>query len=305
MIKQWVDTRLGRGKQQGDEYRVDCPFCAARLGREDTKQHLYINLSRPVAHCFRCEWSGHYLSLVMSVEGCTYGEAMSYIKGESRSHIVAEFDQLHSPRGLVQAYEQASQPVGFVPFGNICSRYESNESMAVHNYLVSRGVNRQLIAEKFGYVPGSNRAWVLIDKEWWQGRLIIPGQPKYLSPPWPKGDSLWNGKVLRTERGELIICEGVFSAIMAGSNAIALCGKSATMPQLERIVRYCRADRIAVYFDADAQSQATEFADQLEYAGYDGDVELWVLHSGDPASTSMEPNIVAWDWAGRVASGLS
>lgn len=304
MIDNWLNSRFGdtRSASGGRELRVCCPFCKARQGRVDTKFHLYVRLDKPIAHCFRCDWKGHHLGLVMSVDGGSYAEAIQSIEGPVPD--VGLFEELFSSRGLAQSQQLASTPDGYIPL-MYSTREDTIESRAVWRYLIDRGVPQRLIRSRFGYVPGSMRAWVMVDVDWWQGRMIISGEPRYISPPWPKGDSLWNGIALAT-CDSIHICEGVFSAIAVGEHAIALCGKTMNELQAQRIVN-AMDDKddslINILLDADAIQNAHVVAQQLVSLGYKGRLELRYMHSGDPADGKMGERL-AWDWSVPVKYAL-
>ena len=214
---------------------------------------------------------------------------------------VRKFDILYSPQGLVKGEPLALEPDGFLPMQPYRTAGNSNEYKAVWNYLKRRTGDIYLMEKYFGYVPGTHRAWILIDENWWQGRLLVPGEPKYINPPWPKGDSLWNAEALKCNH--VVICEGVFSAIAVGDNAIALCGKAANDNQLERIVN-ARPEYIMIMLDADALDYSYEMGNQLKYLGYEGTIQVQEMMRGDPAD-GIFGKLVPWTWDKVVSNKLS
>jgi len=310
MIEKWLNSRFGetRTASGGKEIRVCCPFCKARVARPDTKFHLYVSLDKPVAHCFRCGFSGHHLSLVMSVDGGSYTDALQSI--ETVAPDIGLWESLGSPRGLVQGHEMASMPDGYVALivasirpSSVADHREHPEATAAWRYLMKRNVPLDIITSSFGYVPGTMRVWMLVDDNWWQGRLMVVGDPKYISPPWPKGDSLWNAQAL-DKYDNIVICEGVFSAIAVGDNAIALCGKTINGAQADRIVEAMGKDSsITIMMDADAIQNAHDAAEVLVRRGYAGGLEIRYMRSGDPADGVMGEK-VAWDWSTPITHAL-
>lgn len=300
-IHRWASSRLDNCDIVGTETRVNCPFCASRIGMEDTKRHLHISMVKPVAHCFRCDWGGHYASLIMSVEGCSYPQAVEYIGSPVPD--IGRFDGLYSPRGLVKTDEFTCEPVGFTYFYGYWP--ESIEGKAALSYAKKRlniRKNGEDILNKFGYVPGSNRLWILIDEWFWQGRLITDGYGvKYISPPWPKGDSLWNAEALEIYE-HITICEGVFSAYHAGPKAVGLCAKSATREQVIRIVS-ASPESITIMLDAGAGGESIELSKMLIREGYNGTIYFHWLYKGDPAN-SLKGFTVKHDWSTRVGLEL-
>jgi len=302
-MKGWLRERFGDVVDSSKDWRVCCPFCRARVGREDTKHHLYVSKRKNVAHCFRCEWAGNYVSLIMSVDGCSYGEALIQIREPTKD--IRKFNDVYSDRGLVQTEDLIKVPEGYRPLTfkhNTCSPEYVYEEQAVWRYLeCKRDVPRYLMTKYFGWVPGTQRAWCLIDDGWWQGRLIVPGEPKYISPPWPKGDSLWNAHALKRYK-EVVICEGVFSAIAVGDNAIALCGKTINEEQAKRVARNS-PDIVTVLLDADATEFIGDIIENLMLAGYDGDIQVQYMRGGDPADGEYGEKI-HWCFEAEVKDAL-
>jgi len=308
-MRSWLRSRFGdvKSAKNGKEMRVCCPFCRARVGRADTKYHLYVSAIKHVAHCFRCNWAGNWVGLIMSVDGCSYGEALTNIRQPRLD--VNDYDDIekelrpHSPRGLVQANDIISAPEGYSPL-----TYKHNENspeyrveeQAVWRYLeCKRNVPRELIMSVFGWIPGTQRAWCLVDDGWWQGRLIVPGEPKYLSPPWPKGDSLWNAQAL-DRYDHVIVCEGIFSAIAMGKTAVALCGKTINDEQAARIAN-AAPSQLTVLLDADATSDIGAVVGKLLYVGYSGELYAQYMQEGDPADGVLGKR-VEWSFEAEVAT---
>jgi len=300
MIIDWLESRFGevRPTSNGEEYRICCPFCSAKVGKLDTKYHMYVSAVRPVAHCFRCEWKGHYMSLVRSVDGCSYSQALEAIDGVVAN--AQRLDALLNPKTSM-TQDSYSEPNGF----RLLTGLEHHpEKSASWRYLRQRDVPIGLIRSCFGYVPGSMRVWMLIDDNWWQGRSLTKMEPKYISPPWPKGDSLWNGRALETH-DNIVLCEGVFSAIAVGNGAIALCGKTMNEQQAARISRSTSDDtEITIMLDADAIDNAYDMANALRLSGFNGDINIQYMDSGDPAD-GVIGNIVRWDWSAEIKHALA
>lgn len=300
MIEHWLVAQFGNltFTSNHEDARVNCPFCEAIHGLEDTGRHLYVSLVKPAAYCFRCNWKGHWIGLIISVEGCSYAEALGYIA--QPVHDIARFTSLHSPRGMVQTVKLTSRPDDFQPL-TFNSFDQSHEYRAIYAYARRRleGISNRLdlIHTHFGWVQGSNRLWILVGDSWWQGRTIIGEDPKYIGPPWPKGDSLWNGEALN-KYSNIVICEGVFSAIHVGRNAIALCAKVMGKDQAARIAE-SGVTGIKIMLDADALTYAYEMAHALECKGYFEDIEIHQLDRGDPCD-SLEGVTVEYTFEERI-----
>lgn len=151
-----------------------------------------------------------------------------------------------------------------------------------------------------GWAPGTNRAWILVDGDFWQGRSITSSEPKYMSSPWPKGDAIWNPNALNDNH--VIICEGVFSAIAVGSHAIALCGKTITEPQAKRIVK-ASIPKITIMLDADATQFSYDMAQTLTEQGYVGQMIIHELQHGDPTD-GLDGKVVSYEWAAAIRNRI-
>ncbi len=301
MIETWLDFNFPKvlNASGGQDKRIDCPFCEARHGSPDTKQHMYVNLTHAAVHCFRCDWSGNQIDLVMSVTGCSYLEAL--IEVSQPTQHVGLFQRITaSPKGLMHV--DAAKPDGFMTL------YEpaiegSAECKAILNYLRQRKVPERLIRQRFGVVPGTHRAWIIIDYRYWQGRSIIKSvEPRYVNPPWEKADALWNWQALGKAE-EIVICEGVFSALAVGDHALALLGKSATEQQVARIVRH-QPRQICLMLDKGAEAEAMRLAEQFVMAGYRNALKLHWLEYAQP-DDGLTGVTEDWSYALQVRQRLS
>ena len=265
LIEDWVLDRFPEASYSTTNLRVNCPFCG-----DDTGKHLYIQVyGEPVAHCFRCEWAGSIYTLVSKVDNISYGEAILQVSA-------IQFQRKKPTKEL------RSAPEGYVPFAGI--KLKSVEAEVAHRYLRSRKIPENIIQQYCGIVPKSWRAWFVFDN-FWQGRLMRPGNPKYLSPEAAKDDVLWNAQALIGHR-DIIICEGIISACNAGNDAIALLAKTATPEQLTRIVKAAPMS-ILIMLDAAAKAEALVLAENLVLAGYSGSINIAQLEYGDPADCKV------------------
>ena len=137
-IERWLGARLGDTLMTSDQedIRVNCPFCKARDGRPDTKHHLYVSLVKPLVHCFKCSWKGHWMTLIISVEGCSYSEAMRYI--ETPLVDINRFALLYSSRGLIQVDARIECPDDFQEFRGWKGKSPYWECDAAYQYAKDR-----------------------------------------------------------------------------------------------------------------------------------------------------------------------
>lgn len=284
MIDKWLRQTFGDVVDASHDWRVDCPFCVSRGSKAlDTKKHLYVSKEKSVCHCFRCEFASTHAGLICNIDGVTFSVALEYLVEPKPD--ISKFDIIrtikpHSPSGLVQVDQE--YPPGFTPYTSCLGL--GIEYNAVRKYVRRRKVPPELM-DNFGCIPGTGRVWILIDKNWWQGRAISGQFVKYMSPEWPIGESLWNAEALEMY-DDVVICEGVFSAIgwynhTGVNNALAVCGKSVKGLQLRRIIRSSVAS-ITLAFDNNALEEAYNTITRMRMAGFSGDLHVLHLVRGDP-----------------------
>lgn len=286
-LTDWVYTHMTNvdNHQNADDIHADCPFCESRVGRMDTKQHLYISKRKAVAHCFRCDWKGSWITLVVSVDGCSYDEARELLSGK---HRLEEFYTTpDEPEEISSVKEHAEFPEGFML---LTADDDDMVAKAVRTYLQRRSIKfNHIHCGMFGYVSGKLRAYLLPSDDYWQARAILKiDEPKYLNPAAPfSGLGLWDSPGIREEvrklQGAVYIVEGVFSAyavFQRGYPAAALIRKTATETQLRRLIELRRP--LNIMMDADAHENSWNLAFELVNKGVD-QVNVCLLKAGDPA----------------------
>lgn len=282
LIEDWIYSRFPEVKVSGVNLRVNCPYCG-----DDTKGHLYIRIDgeKNVFHCFRCGKAGIHKTLVAYVDNISIYAAEALI--ESSIARIKPVIKVKTPK-----------PEGYISFNDNPSGIEAK---AIIRYLKGRGIPEEIIKTSCGIVPGSYRSWFLFDG-FWQGRSIINALPKYISPDFPKDGALWNPDAL-IGHNSITICEGIISAIHAGSNAIGLLGKEATDSQITRIVHADPAS-IRIMLDADAIKYSYKLAEKLRYFGYARYIEIAELFFGDPADC-QDFSIIPYTFDNIVSARLS
>lgn len=214
------------------ELRLCCPYCEhIRLDkspeqRKDTNFHLYINVDKDVFNCYRCGTRGKASKLFPFIETYKFTNTTT---GELR-HLLNAVDfkpkQLHEfhinelsypVRQGLQAYEYLVNYRGFSP-------------EVVSHYDLRVGLNR---LEGRVVVPFYNADKTCV---YYSARSYTSVLPKYLNPKENKSHVIFNIDFVPSQEIP-IICEGVFSAISAGKNAVALLGKFLSLSQLHLLAR--------------------------------------------------------------------
>lgn len=305
MIENWVYRQFDSIILYHDtDLRVPCPFCNHRVGSPDHDHHLHISIIKNVAHCFRCDYSASHIKLVMDVDGCSYGSAVAELDAPISA---SEFKTLTDPAEPFTAEPTMDMPQAYVPIAHAVQANDGyiHAACAVAlKYLQRRGFSMAVL-EYYGIgiwsnAEGYGKIVIPVERGFWQERSVFPNKPKYISPPISKGDRLFNWSALSTY-DHVIICEGAFSAMSVGKNAIALIGKHATREQVVRLAA-ANPKTYTVALDADALSDALELADALHRAGKVVIVRQYA--HGDPNSCNTYIDRI-YGWDTKVAMMLS
>lgn len=253
------------------DYQVNCPFCS-----NDVHRHLHISMKKRVAHCFKCGYSSSWVGLIMDVTGLPYHLALGELYQRS-SMTEFDLDALFEKEVELVKHRDISLPEDFVPLVE-CSR----EGYAYKEYMNKRGFNSKFWRRyNIGMalsVP--NRVIIPIEGDYWQGRAIYKWMsPKYMNPKEDSSEYLFNSIALDTYK-EIVICEGAFSAMAVGTNAIALIGKECPQIKLGRLIN-ASVDHYIVALEPGAFPTMYKMMDALIAAGKM--VTVWDYNYGDPA----------------------
>jgi len=237
---------VSNGKN-GTEYQVCCPFCIREIGKVDKKFKLYINPSKGVWRCWRCDRTGIVNELIKEFK--TNAPVVN-------QQIVPLPENIQSPGDLV--------PLVDLPEDHVAVRYLRNRKfdpdVLDKRYGVRFCIQGKIIGGRF------NTSNTIVFPIWmnnklvgWQARLLYdPDQvteeqyelygftkdsdgewqvpPKYMtSPGLDKGRILFNYDNAR-KHDVIVVCEGPFDAISVGLNGVATLGKGVTEYQ-ERLIK--------------------------------------------------------------------
>lgn len=269
------------------DLRVNCPFCWARYGKEDTNHKLHVSLVKETAHCFRCDYSSSWVRLVMDVmdEGYAHalGELYTSPKAVSTEELISKFDAIdrvaESDLTLPDDFELLYMAK---PCSSKCYSVNNRIKRRARYYLRRRGF-RQIVWRRYNLGVARSvglRVVIPIEGDFWQARALFDWVvPKYISPKKEARHILFNSIALRIY-DEVVICEGAFSAMAVGGNSIALLRKKATSEQLARLIG-SDVEKFIVALDSDAKMESVELARDLTRGGKQ--VTIWQYADGDPA----------------------
>lgn len=243
-----------------EEVRICCPFCKDVLGRPDTKHHLYVNLAKDLFICYRCDTRGHVSRLLGPGDGTDpltedwHAKVLSLLEPPEESGT--------APRSGTDS-EEARLPGGTTPVrpGSLAARY-----------LAARGITPFTI-QRYGMRDWPEAHRVVIPTvrdgtvEFWVARSYVGDEPKYLNPNHRiHGGSLRRNVLFGYDQArgqkQVILTEGVFSALAIGPHAVASFGKVVTDAQI-RLLASLRAEDYVVALDADAAREAWAVAERI------------------------------------------
>jgi DNA primase len=267
-------------------WRVNCPFCLSRVGKEDSRSSLGVRDAESYYHCFRCSAHG-------------------FVRGDELRAIAAR--GAGEPK---RGSEPPGPPPGFFPFvGNegSASLREALDYVTRPVGEKGRGLSAALISQagigacvrgKYGgrvVVPirDEEGVWIGFSARDWTGQAHL----KYLYPSWmERGSLLYNARALhdlsRAPRPVFAV-EGVFDALALWPDAVAFLGT----PSEDQIDALLEARRpICVLLDGDAHRKGWGLAMRLRLEGrYAGAVTL--PPTRDPDEVPREDLERAAQWA--------
>jgi hypothetical protein len=247
------------------ELRFDCPLCEKHgEPTADTHGRLQIHITKQVYICYRCGAKGRMQRLfdALGIE--------TQVTVRSFSEI---FEILLSSGVQVEPYD-ADEPCDYP-----CQVRPVQDDWEARAYLeLQRGFSPEQIEDAgivvgmghWGdriFLPARNAEGIVT---YWVARTIRPdGEPKYLNPA---GKSrrfhVFNLAQVAQQREQVIITEGVFSAMAAGPTGIATYGKMVSNRQLQDLSSL-RFKRYYVALDGGEAIEAMHVADWLTSRGND------------------------------------
>lgn len=263
-VSRWIsdDYRIAN-----DELQVNCAYC------DDSKNHMYINLERNVYHCFKCGRGGTIIGLAIDVTKYPLHRAIGELY---KVPSMVEFHKMGKPARKIHTVGLPED------FENLLYS-DAPEAKLMRSYLSNRGITSWHISRyNLGLSPKvENRIIIPVEEDYWQARRLYEWmEPKYKNPELDARKYLFNSSAL-SSYDEVVVCEGCFSAISVGANAIALLGKEAPIEKVRRIAD-SMAKRIIIALDSDANKHALALASML-YKLCDKEVTMWTYANGDPA----------------------
>jgi len=250
---------LGSYYRTKDEYLFSCPKC------DHHKRKLSINLQKEAYKCWVCDYSGRSIQRLVRKYG-SYRQRLSWKELTNTVDVMSFSEQLFSEK--IEEEEQiVNLPEEFVSLANSNLPYDS---LFARNYLKTRGITKEdILRWKIGYCSSGQYGKRIIipsfgmsgRSNYFTARSYNKDWKKYMNPPASR-DIIFNHLYLDFEE-DLVIVEGSFDAIVAGSNAVPLLGSTLreNSKLFQEIVRNDTAVFIAL--DPDAEKKAKRLIKKL------------------------------------------
>ena len=250
-LKILSDT-LGSYIRSGTELLFTCPEC------DHHKKKLSINIDKGVFKCWICDFSGRSIRRLFRKHGDF--RALSKWRKLTNNVDVNEFTENLFDVEKKQAAPRVNLPEEYV---SLLNKDLPNSAQQAVRYLESRGITKKdMIIWKMGYcLSGEYSNRIVIPSfstngkcNYFVARSYIGNSRKYLNPPASR-DIVFNELYVDWDR-DVILVEGLFDAITAGTNAIPLLGSSMheTSILLNKLVENDATVYMALDLDAEKKS---------------------------------------------------
>lgn len=205
------------------EITYNCPFCLQRRGKADDDHKLWCNVESGKWHCFKCDAKGRLSKLLPESSDGVYGDIISMFSEHTGDSTAEEDSLFYLPNLPVES--------GTLAHEYCQKRGITNSDIEFYNIRLGTG-------RLFGRVVFPNviytesKCWT----DMYSARTYIGQEPKYLNPEYcHKTNSVFNIHN-QNEGSDLIVVEGVVTAIAAGRNAVAVYGCHPSEAQLQQIL---------------------------------------------------------------------
>lgn len=233
--------------------RGNCPFCALRVGKPDTKACFGLNMNNGRMHCFRCGFGGRLDGFEPDAKDETQDGPEEILPPE-------EFAELSE--------EPLRSSLAAAPYWGFLSRRRVPK-----NLVVELGIGACLTGKYGGRVvvpvKDEEGQWL-----WWVSRTISDkAERKYRYPSGSRDGVMFNQAALLEETDKpALIVEGVLDAISVWPDGVALLGKESG-PQVEALAAARRP--VVIVYDGDAWEAGWALGLRLRFEGQEaGSVRL-------------------------------
>ena len=250
---------LGKGYASGDEHLFFCPYC------KHHKKKLSVNIDKNFFKCWICDTSGRSIRRLVRRFG-SFQQLQDWDTFNGKTDI-STFDDVFDFKYTPDPLQRISLPDEFATLTGL-----SHSASAKHarKYLENRGIEREdIVRWKIGYcVRGTYEGRIIIpsfDEEgyvnYFVARAYDNNWRKYMNPSLSK-DIVFNDLYIDWD-SDIILVEGAFDAIKAGSNSIPLLGS--TLRENSKLFQEIIKNDAAVFIalDPDAEKKSLRMIKNL------------------------------------------
>ena len=243
---------LGSYRRIGNEHLFHCPYC------EHHKKKLSVNFALGAFKCWVCDTRGKNIYRIVRKFG-DYQQRQKFLELQGRLDL-SEFENLFQELDDQEVLQTVDLPKEFISLAN---KHLPISSQRPLKYLQSRGISkRDIQLWKIGYCPNGKYGGRIIipsfningDINYFISRTYVGHQRKYLNPSASK-NFIFNELYIDWD-DPVILVEGVFDAIVAGTNAIPILGS--TLRTESKLFQALAINDTPVYMalDEDAEKKA-------------------------------------------------
>tara|TARA_Y100001973_G_scaffold105256_1_gene177744 strand:+ start:1995 stop:2930 length:936 start_codon:yes stop_codon:yes gene_type:complete len=244
---------LGFYHRKGNEHLYHCPYC------KHHKKKISVNFDIGAFKCWVCDVRGKNIYRIVRSFG-DYNQRQRWLELDGRLDLKA-FDQIYKEINEVEEEPVCELPEEMI---SLCNKHLPRSSKRALDYLYSRGLeDKDIKMWKIGYctegrysgriiIPSFNRNG---DSNYFIARSYVGHKRKYLNPMATK-DIIFNEIMIDWDE-PVVIVEGVFDSIVAGTQAIPILGS--TLRTQSRLFQALAMNDTPVYIalDQDAEKKAS------------------------------------------------
>ena len=240
---------LGSYRRVGNEHLFYCPYC------NHHKKKLSVNFTLNAFKCWVCDVRGKNIYRIVRKHG-TYEQRQKYLELQGRLDLT-EFENIFQEINEKEVLQRIDLPSSFVSLAN---RFLPASAQRPLEYLYDRGISkRNMQLWKIGYCSeGKYGGRIIIpsfningDTNYFVSRSYVGHRRKYLNPSIGK-NFVFNELYIDWDE-PVIIVEGIFDAIVAGTNAIPILGS--TLRPKSKLFQALAANDTPVYIALDRDAE--------------------------------------------------
>ena len=232
-------------KTSTGQVRICCPFCLEKVGKEDHDFHLYISLQHGLFICHRCKTSG-------KSDGSLRNFVFEMDNNPDMSQIIMSMSPPSPPPnlGYFPLDSLGTPPVGGSPSYIYLTEERKLSDADISYWDIRSGVNSEGT-----YLKGRVVVPVKDERErvvYYSARTYTGHKIRYVNPKRDKRNLVFNYYRVQAG-GEVIVCEGVFSAMAVPNISVATLGSYFSQEQFYLLSRRFKTIFLALDGDIDLQ----------------------------------------------------